>query len=167
MLERFAALRSQIVQHLAPLWARACEAMRPQLRQLKADAKRGLADALSPFEAVLLSGPARERMHASAVFALIFAFGFTSVDFLLSGGFDLNSRPAARQIAYQSLISDRVELAALPAEDVIAPETIRRRAPRATVTQTAYEPETVEPVIAEPPKSPEPELPEEGTKSEA
>jgi hypothetical protein len=143
MLERLAAILSRLVQGSKTLVGRARERTRPHLFQLRADARRGLADALSPFEALLLSAAARERMHASAVFALIFAFAVTSVDFMLSGGFDFAERPQARQTAYQSLISPRIELASLPAdeEDAIAPEAILPHTPRARVTQTAFEPQ--------------------------
>jgi hypothetical protein len=48
--------------------------------------KRGLIGTLQGLEAVLLSAPWRERLHAAATFALIFLLAVTSVDFLISGG---------------------------------------------------------------------------------
>lgn len=59
--------------------------------------KRGLVGALQGLEAVLLSAPWRERLHATATFSLIFLLAITSVDFLISGGpeFGASARAAA------------------------------------------------------------------------
>lgn len=62
--------------------------------------KRGLVATLQGLEAVLLSAPWRERLHATATFSLIFLLAITSVDFLISGGpeFGSSARAAAAPI---------------------------------------------------------------------
>jgi hypothetical protein len=63
---------------------------------------------LNVVEKTLLSASGRERVHATAVFALIFAFGVTSVDYLLTGGPELSQGARAAPYAAQaSLISAR------------------------------------------------------------
>ncbi len=68
--------------------------------------KRGADASLGVVERVLLSRSGRERVHASATFALIFAFAVSSVDFLLTGGFDFGPPAAhAQSTAHASLIA--------------------------------------------------------------
>lgn len=66
--------------------------------------RSGLRSALEPVETVLLSPAGRERIHATATFALIFLFAVSSVDFLIAGGaeFGAPARAAPRQILVQA-----------------------------------------------------------------
>lgn len=80
--------------------------------------RRATIAVLETLERVLLSPVGRERVHASATFALIFLFALTSVDYLLSGGPEFNAPARASQ-------PERVLRAvyeAAPAELAAAPE---------------------------------------------
>jgi hypothetical protein len=84
-------------------------------RSLKAWAFRTLA----PVEAVLLSASGRERIHASATFALIFLFAVTSVDFLINGGPEFGS--PARAAQPQHILRAAVSPAPMAGETVAEP----------------------------------------------
>ena len=64
--------------------------------------KRGLIATLGGLETVLLSAPARERLHATATFSLIFLLAITSVDFLISGGPEFGSPARAAPAPMQA-----------------------------------------------------------------
>lgn len=103
-------------------------------------AKGATNSVLVSLERTLLSHSGRERTQAFAVWALILAFGVTSVDFLITGGpeFSQGAR-AAPYVAPANLISARTprpltELAfAAPVEMTTVDEAV---VDEATVTQT-------------------------------
>lgn len=145
--DRFENLR----RDAARLWRASTREARAFSNAAVANARRWLNIALAPLERVLLSERARERLHAGAVYALIFAFLVSSVDFLLSGGPEFGAAPrTATHVAYASPIapttrpSARVETAAA---ETIAPEDIMAPAPRARVTPTSF---TISELIAPP-----------------
>lgn len=82
-VRRASATASQAAQHAYGVTSRAL--------------KRAILVVLGSVEAVLLSPAGRERVHASATFALIFLFAVTSVDFLLSGGPEFGAPARAAQ----------------------------------------------------------------------
>jgi hypothetical protein len=61
--------------------------------------RRGTFQLLGPVETALLNPVRRDRIHATATFALIFLFAVASVDFLISGGpeFGAPARAAPQQ----------------------------------------------------------------------
>jgi hypothetical protein len=61
--------------------------------------RRGTFQLLGPVETALLNPVGRDRIHATATFALILLFAVTSVDFLISGGpeFGAPARAAPQQ----------------------------------------------------------------------
>jgi hypothetical protein len=103
--------------------------------------RSGLRGGLEPFENVLLSPSGRERVHATATFALIFLFAVSSVDFLIAGGaeFGAPARAAPRQILVQSApqTRDRAEVPAARDEEATPTEIA---APLAEATQTSVTP---------------------------
>lgn len=162
MLARLAVLQSAAVRieplrrRAIGLWTNVRGNVGPALRRARVVSKRAIVIALAPLEAILLSAPTRERIQAGATFALILAFAVSSVDFLLSGGPELNAPGrTATQVAYASPISPVVRRdaeTAVAENGVIAPETIIAPAPRARVVPTAY---TVEPDLIAPMTEPQ------------
>jgi hypothetical protein len=81
--------------------------------------KRAGLQALALIERALLSHAGRERIQATAVFALIIALAVTSIDYLITGGpeFNINAR-ATPYVSQANLIAPRsrdagIELAML------------------------------------------------------
>lgn len=126
MAERFASIQTALQrvqpyavaarEHSARAWAitkrwsaKAWAASKVLVGKAHRVSKRALIATLTVLEKVLLSPSGRERVHATAVFTLIFAFGVTSVDYLLSGGpeFSPSSARAAPYVSQASLISSR------------------------------------------------------------
>jgi hypothetical protein len=104
--------------------------------------RRGTLAALGAVESVLLSASGRERIHASAVFALIFMFAITSVDFLLSGAIEFGT-PARAQSpsSYVLLERDTTQPASEPAdeaEEQAEVPTTRVGAAEASVVAVSY-----------------------------
>lgn len=112
---RFSAYRTAAAPHVARAWAttkrRSAQGWAFAKRvasKIAVLSKRALVATLSVIEKTLLSPVGRERVHATAVFTLIFAFGVTSVDFLLTGGPELSpGARAAPYVAQANLISAR------------------------------------------------------------
>jgi hypothetical protein len=110
--------------------------------------KRALVATLGVIERTLLSERGRERVHATAVFTLIFAFGVTSVDYLLTGGPELSQGArAAPYTAQASLIAARSPRPAAELAFAAPVET--------TVDEGVIEDATVTPLFA---RAPEPDL---------
>jgi hypothetical protein len=68
--------------------------------------RRVLVRVLLAMETTLLDPAGRERVHATSVFALIFAFAVTSVDFLVTGGpeWSADAYAATRGAQVQSIV---------------------------------------------------------------
>ena len=100
--------------------------------------RSGLLRGLEPFETVLLSPSGRERVHATATFALIFLFAVSSVDFLIAGGaeFGAPARAATRQIVVEAAPQTRAraETPAVRADEATPTEIA---APLAEATQAS------------------------------
>jgi hypothetical protein len=88
--------------------------------------RRGTFQLLGPVETALLNPVGRDRIHATATFALIFLFAVTSVDFLISGGPEFGAPARAAQ-------QQRLVRASPPpsAVDVAAPDIADEPAPTA------------------------------------
>lgn len=135
---QFASLAARARHSGAVAWgstSRACgrglHALRRAGRWTAVVTRRGLVTTLRAMERPLLSPKGREWVHATSVFALIFAFAVSSVDMLITGGPELigsaraASPPSARidLIAATSLPRDgTIQLAAV--EDQPAPPAI-------------------------------------------
>jgi hypothetical protein len=167
---RLRAYRTAAAPHAARAWtatklwsARAWAFAKLAVRTAAALSKRAFIAALILIEKTLLSHSGRERTQAVAVFTLIFAFGVTSVDYLLTGGPELSpGARAAPYAAHTNLIAARspradMELAfAAPVETTVEDGVIEE----ATVTPlSARAPAPDLADAAEPPK-PEIERPE-------
>lgn len=125
--------------------------------------KRIFLATLEAIEKTLLSHSGRERTQAVAVFTLIFAFGVTSIDFLLTGGpeFSQGAR-AAPYTSQASLISARTPT---PMGDLAFAAPVQT-----TVVEGVIEDATVTPLsarapasaavadLADAPEAPKPEL---------
>ncbi|QGZ95719.1 hypothetical protein [Terricaulis silvestris] len=161
MLERSATLQSRIQQlrpyaaaakaHAARGWAWtkrwsawAWATAKVLARRAFILFKRALVATLGVIERTLLSERGRERVHATAVFTLIFAFGVTSVDYLLTGGPELSQGArAAPYTAQASLISAR---SPRPAADLAFAAPVQT-----TVDEGVIEDATVTPLSARAP----------------
>ena len=135
-----AALRERTGQAFAPAARGAARITRPL--------RRGLSFVLAGPEKVLLSSAWRERIHASATFAMIFAFAVTSLDFMISGGFDFGARAAQPQSQIHASMNAAVERNR-HANAEIAP-AMARDANVVQVSQTfaeAAEPEAAAPAL--------------------
>jgi hypothetical protein len=108
-----------------------------------------LLSALEPVETVLLSPSGRERIHATATFALIFLFAVSSVDFLIAGGaeFGAPTRAAPRQIVAEAppQTRDRAGTPAVrndeaPPTEIAAPLAETTEASVTAVSQTFFAP---------------------------
>ena len=156
---RLRAYRAAVAPHAARAWA---------LTKLVAGktarvSKRIFLATLEVIEKTLLSHSGRERTQAVAVFTLIFAFGVTSIDFLLTGGPELSQGARAAPYTSQaSLISARTptpmgELAyAAPVQTIIGEGVIED----ATVTPLSARAPTSPDVadLADAPEALKPEL---------
>jgi len=137
-------------------WAWTCAAARDLLAALK----RVTILILVVLERVLLSRRGRERVHATAVFTLIFAFLVSSVDFLIAGGPDFGP---AQRVGPSVVQVDLVRATSLPqaavaaAADEETPVT-RMNEPEGVVTpvvslpRTALSPSAVAQETREPPQ---------------
>jgi len=132
--------------------------------------RTGLDRSLALIERTLLSPKGRERLHASSVFALIFAFGVMSVDMLITGGPELISSaraataesPRVDLIASSSLPRDgAVQLASAEVSGpaVIPEERVAQREPQAVRLLRPTATEVPELVDAAAPTKAEPEVP--------
>lgn len=185
MRERLVLLTQQLSTRLAPVAAR----LEPRLARVNAAARRAgawLARALRSaivgakfaldrtlvlVERALLSPRWRERLHASSVFALIFAFGVASVDMLIAGGPELiaSARAATAHAPRVDLIAattgggaEIVQMAALEFRDAdtVVPEE-RAAAIRPTALRPEAQPLAALPDLADTPTAPikaEPEV---------
>lgn len=90
-------------------------------------AKRGVVASLQSVENTMLSPRGRERVHATSVFVLIFAFGLYSVDMLIAGGPELipsaqaSTANAPRVDLIAATTMGGAEDVALAEVDVVAP----------------------------------------------
>jgi len=151
-----------------------------------AGAKVALDRTLSLVERALLSPKWRERLHASSVFALIFAFGVASVDMLVTGGPELigSARAATADAPRVDLIAattgggaQLIEMAALeaPSATLSAPQELVAATPtqptafvRVVSQPVADLPELVDTLPETIKAQPEPrELPDPRVKAEA
>lgn len=184
MRGRLTALAQSVSVRVAPVAAR----FSPQLARVNASAQRAsgwlaraagsafagaraaLDRTLSLVERALLSPKWRERLHASSVFALIFAFGIASVDMLVTGGPELigSARAATAQAPRVDLIAattgggaEMIQTAVLelPEADAVIPEervaafmpTALRPAPQPlSDVPDLVDAEAAEPIKAEP-----------------
>jgi hypothetical protein len=120
-------------------------------------AKRVTIAVLVATERTLLSHSGRERTQAFAVWALILAFGVTSVDYLLTGGPEFSSGArAAPYVAHTNLIAARsprpateLEFAAPVDLTAVSEETVGE----ATVTPAAARVSPPQQIGAQPPKA--------------
>jgi hypothetical protein len=103
--------------------------------------RSGVLGLLEPVETVLLSPSSRERIHATATFALIFLFAVSSLDFLIAGGaeFGAPSRAAPRQFVAQAQPQNRVraETPAVRNDEAIPTEIAAPLAEAAQASVTA------------------------------
>jgi hypothetical protein len=152
---RLRAYRTKAAPHVAKgvatarLWSgRSWAFAKLAARKAAALSKRALIATLTVIEKILLSHSGRERTHAIAVFTLIFAFGVTSVDYLLTGGPELSQGARAAPYTTQaSLISARSPRPAAELAFAAAVET--------TVEEGVIEDATVTPLSA---RAPAPDL---------
>jgi hypothetical protein len=116
MREDLAVQAAEFAQGAGRAWLTASEKAQRAAVAARRSVRSGLLRALEPIETVLLSPSGRERIHASATFALIFLFAVSSVDFLIAGGaeFGAPARAAPRQLVVQSAPQTR-ERAETPA----------------------------------------------------
>lgn len=122
-------------------WLDACDVIQRTALASRRTVRTSLRRGLEPLEAVLLSPSGRERIHATATFALIFLFAVSAVDFLIAGGaeFGTPARAAPRQVMVEAApqISGRGDRPAA-AVDEAAP--IEIATPLADVTQASVTP---------------------------
>jgi len=125
MRERLSAVVSGLSATATRWGANVRAAALPAVQTAVHKGKRLLIWVLERLETVLLSAPARERLHAGATFALIFAFAIASVDFLVAaGGFDFGA-------------TARAEPASAVHASLNATVERNRRAPRAAPVEAA------------------------------
>lgn len=145
----------------APHVARGAAEVKVRAGQAWAFSKRMFIRALVGLEGLLLTHKGRERTQAVAVFALIFGFFVTSVDFLLTGGPEFG--PGAQAAAYTTHVDLIAPSSGGRAEAVIemaslGPAEAEAVEPVAVVQHTAHVVEAAPELAApEPPKA-EPEI---------
>jgi hypothetical protein len=97
MRGQLAALRIQIGPAVRDAYVIASRTVRRAVAVTARTSRRWTLIVLERLETVLLNASARERIHATATFALIFAFAVTSVDFMIAGGGEFGSPARAAQ----------------------------------------------------------------------
>jgi len=107
MQGRLAALRAEYVPAARHLYGDIKRAVQSCAAATSRAMRKGAVAVLAPVESALLSASGRERIHATATFALIFLFAVTSVDFLINGGpeFGAPARAAPSTPAIQAASS--------------------------------------------------------------
>lgn len=97
MRGQLVALRTQIGPAARDAWVVASRSVRQAMAVTGRTSRRWTLICLERVESALLNARARERIHATATFALIFAFAVSSVDFLITGGGEFGAPARAAQ----------------------------------------------------------------------
>ena len=124
MLANLPAQAGRFLVHARRFYADVSRLLRRGYSATSRFLKRATLAALERIEAVLLSPTGRERVHASATFALILLFAVTSIDVLITGGpeFGAPARAAQPQRVLRAVVETApVEVAAAPEESAEEP----------------------------------------------